>query len=86
MKMVKCYLNQKLLQTRIEGRMIVCFNCRLKYNRDLNFAINIARQIMSPSGWERSEPPKPSYKAVTVKRGRTEEAPSFGVERLMYIN
>lgn len=54
---------------RIEGRMIVCPNCGLKYNRDLNSAINIARRITSPSGWGSCEPPEPPHEAETAKVG-----------------
>ncbi|WP_457549455.1 RNA-guided endonuclease InsQ/TnpB family protein, partial [Archaeoglobus sp.] len=41
---------------KVEGREFRCPKCGLLYNRDLNSAINLARRIMSPSGWGCREP------------------------------
>jgi putative transposase len=39
------------------GREIRCPRCGLRYNRDLNACINIARRVMCSAGWGSSEPP-----------------------------
>jgi len=41
---------------KAEGRTFRCPKCGLVYNRDSNSAINLARRIMSPSGWGCREP------------------------------
>jgi len=57
------------------GREFRCPRCGLRYNRDLNAAINIARSIMSGAGWGRVSPPNPQMKPTAEKAGRKGEAP-----------
>ena len=45
---------------QVKGRIYKCPKCRMKYDRDLNACINIARRVMSSAGWGRSEPPRTS--------------------------
>ena len=48
---------------QVKGRIYKCPKCRMKYDRDLNACINIARSVMSSAGWGRSEPPEPANEA-----------------------
>jgi IS605 OrfB family transposase len=48
---------------QVKGRIYKCPKCRMKYDRDLNACINIARRVMSSAGWGRSEPPEPADEA-----------------------
>ncbi|WP_156029500.1 hypothetical protein [Archaeoglobus fulgidus] len=43
----------------------------------MNSAINLARRIMSPSGWGCSELPELPDEALAVKAGGTGEVPPF---------
>ena len=52
---------------RVKGRIFKCPKCGMKYDRDLNACINIARRIMSSAGWESCEPPKPADEAGGAK-------------------
>lgn len=56
------------------GREFRCPKCGLKYNRDLNSAINIAHALMRGMGWGSSEPPKLPNEVLPVKGDRTGEA------------
>ncbi|MBS7611408.1 transposase [Candidatus Bathyarchaeota archaeon] len=49
------------------GRELRCPNRGLIYNRDLNACVNIARRIMSPTGWGSCKPPEPAYEGIGVK-------------------
>jgi len=45
---------------RVNGREFRCPECGLRYNRDLNAAINIAHALMRGMGWGSCEPPEPA--------------------------
>lgn len=54
---------------KVEGREFRCPKCGLVYNRDLNSAINLARRIMSPSGWGCREPALNSHMKPSAVKG-----------------
>ena len=52
---------------QVKGRIFKCPKCGMEYDRDLNACINIARRVMSSTGWGSREPPKPADEAGGVK-------------------
>jgi len=46
--------------TQVKGRTLKCPSCGIKYNRDLNAAINIAHALTRRMGWGSCEPPEPA--------------------------
>jgi IS605 OrfB family transposase len=52
---------------QVKGRVFKCPKCGMEYDRDLNACINIARRVMSSTGWGSREPPKPADEAGGVK-------------------
>ncbi len=55
-------------------RELHCSNCGLRYNRDLNACVNIARRIMSSVGWGSRDTPELSNEANSKRISRTREA------------
>jgi len=64
------------------GREFRCPECGLKYNRDLNAAINIAHALMRRMGWGSREPPEPADEAEGVKPQANAGIPYFSRGRL----
>ncbi len=52
---------------KVNGREFNCLKCRLKYNRDLNSAINIAQLLKRGLGWGSGWTPEPASEVGGVK-------------------
>ena len=62
--------------TQANGRGFACPECDLKYNRDLNAAINIAHTLTRGMGWGSCEPPELPDEVLARRQDGTGEAPS----------
>jgi IS605 OrfB family transposase len=70
----RCHRCGHVAQTN--GRGFKCPKCGLKYNRDLNAAINIAHSLTRGVGWGSREPPELPDEVLTQSQDGTGEAPS----------
>ena len=68
----RCHRCGHVAQANREFR---CPKCGLKYNRDLNAAINIAHALKRGTGWGSSEPPELPDEVLTQSQDGTGEAP-----------
>ncbi len=59
---------------KVDDREFRCPKCGLRYNRDLNAAINLAHALTRGMGWGSREPPELPHEALAVKAGGTGEA------------
>ncbi len=70
----RCHRCGHVAQTN--GREFKCPKCGLKYNRDLNAAINIAHSLTRGVGWGSCEPPELPDEVLVGSQHGTGEAPS----------
>jgi IS605 OrfB family transposase len=72
----KCHRCGHVTQANREFR---CRKCGLRYNRDLNAAINIAHALTRGMGWGSREPLELPHEVLTQSQDGTGEAPSVRV-------